>query len=112
MSNISPPQSTTDPRPFLRRLLFIGFGCGLGVLVLLLRVFVVAAERTESARDTLDQADQRIELLPTRRGRVLDARGRILAQSRTVWEVRVPYAMLSDGWTRTVAGRVGKSSIR
>jgi penicillin-binding protein 2 len=80
----------------------------LGVLVLLLRVFVVAAERTESARDTLDQADQRIELLPTRRGRVLDARGRILAQSRTVWEVRVPYAMLSDGWTRTVAGRVAR----
>ena len=108
MSNVTSPQPTTDPRPFLRRLLFIGFGGSLGVLVLLLRVFVVAAERTESARDTLDQADQRIELLPTRRGRVLDARGRVLAQSRTVWEVRVPYAMLSDGWTRTVAERVAR----
>lgn len=108
MSNVSPPQPTTDPRPFLRRLLFIGFGGGLGVLVLLLRMFVVAAERTESARDTLDRADQRIELLPTRRGRVLDARGRVLAQSRTVWEVRVPYAMLGDGWTRTVAERVAR----
>ena len=47
VSNVSPPQPTTDPRPFLRRLLFIGFGGGLGVLVLLLRMFVVAAERTE-----------------------------------------------------------------
>ena len=45
---------------------------------------MVAAERTESARDTLDRADQRIELLPTRRGRVLDARGRVLAQSHGV----------------------------
>ncbi|MEG3585246.1 MAG: penicillin-binding transpeptidase domain-containing protein [Planctomycetota bacterium] len=105
MSTVSPPQPSTNPRPFLRRLLFIGFGGGLGVLVLLLRVFVVAAERTESARDTLDQADKRVELLPTRRGRVLDARGRVLAQSRTVWEVRVPYAMLSDAWARTVAER-------
>ena len=63
MSNVSPPQPTTDPRPFLRRLLFIGFGGGFGVLVLLLRVFVVSAERTESARETLDRSDQRIEIL-------------------------------------------------
>lgn len=69
---------------------------------------MVAAERTEIARAALDQSDQRIELLPTRRGRILDARGRVLAQSRTVWEVRVPYAMLSDGWTRTVAERLAR----
>ena len=106
MSIISPPVPTADPRPFRRRLVVIGFGGAMVVVILLLRLFVVAAERTQNAREALDRADQRIELLPTRRGRILDARGRVLAQSRTVWEVRVPYAMLSDGWTRTVAERV------
>ncbi|NRA58398.1 MAG: hypothetical protein HRU13_09835, partial [Phycisphaerales bacterium] len=47
------------------------------------------------------QAESRLERLawePTVRGRILDRKGRVLAQDRPTFDVRVDYAVLSGSW--------------
>ncbi len=89
-----------------------GLGMFHGRLILLAGVGLVgfAALTTQLGRLSFqlgpglrDEAERRLERLawePTVRGRILDRTGRVLAQDRPTFDVRVDYSVLSGSWAQ------------
>jgi len=65
-----------------------------GVAALLIRLVDLQLVRGRSYRAAAEKKLNWVELLPTVRGRLLDRRGRILAEDQPCFELRLPYAMI------------------
>ncbi len=77
----------------LKILLWILGGLACGLLARLVQLQVLRADiYREEARNALLRP---IRILPCVRGRILDRRGRILAQNEPCWDVCVPYGILA-----------------
>ena len=75
-----------------------------GVAVLLIRLIDLQLIRGGSYRAAAEEKLNWVELLPTVRGRLLDRRGKILAEDQPCFELRLPYAMMK-GPGRTESDR-------
>lgn len=97
------------PSMFQRRLLLLLCGVMVGVGVLSIqaaRVTIVeGSDWLETAEGTLVESDW----TPTTRGRILDRKGRVLAQDRPAYDVMVDYRLITGEWAelqaRTAARR-------
>lgn len=96
------------PRMFHRRLLLLAAP---GIVVLLLYALQMTWLTIVHGAQLRAQAESVFftrELIPTRRGTITDARGRVLATDRASHEVAVHYALLSGQWPYTQARRAAR----
>ena len=89
----------TIPSMFHRRLVLVGVVVALvlgvlGVQTTRLTLGADALERRQMAEDALKLHD----LVETRRGRILDRLGRVLAHDQPGWDVAVDYRVISGQW--------------
>jgi len=87
------------PSMFQRRLMMLAGAMGVVLLVLgaaSARLTVGPSHEERLAR--ADDALVRERLIPTRRGRVLDRHGRVLAEDVPGWAVSVDYSVISGEW--------------
>jgi penicillin-binding protein 2 len=95
---------------FVRRLLLLCAVASAGALVLGGRLAQLTVVRGSDLRAQAEARLVRSQWLPTTRGRILDRKGRVLAQDRPSYDVVVSYASLSATWVdeqaRLLAARV------
>ncbi|MEM9250899.1 MAG: penicillin-binding transpeptidase domain-containing protein [Planctomycetota bacterium] len=87
------------PSMFQRRLTVLAVA--MAVVLVLLGLASARLTLGASHRDRLEKADDalvRERLIPTRRGRVLDRHGRVLAEDVPGWAVAVDYSVVSGDW--------------
>lgn len=100
------------PSMFQRRLLLLLAGVLVGVSVLSLqaaRVTIVeGSDWLETAEGTLVES----EWTPTSRGRILDRKGRILAQDRPAYDVMVDYRLITGEWAELQARAAARRENR
>jgi penicillin-binding protein 2 len=98
---------------FQRRLMMLAVAMGVVLVVLALasaRLTLGTTHRERLAR--ADDALERERLIPTRRGRVLDRHGRVLAEDTPGWAVSVDYAVISGDWPYAMALREAQDRDR
>lgn len=86
----------------VRRLLLLLGIVGVAFVPLSLRLFAL----TVNSRENLAEARNRLERrqwIPTVRGKILDRKGRVLAEDRAAYDVAVDYRVLSGDWSRQQA---------
>lgn len=84
-----------------RLLLLLGI-VAVSFVPLAVRLFAL----TVNSRENLTEARARLERrqwLPTVRGRILDRKGRVLAEDRPAYDIAVEYQVLSGEWSRSQA---------
>lgn len=91
------------PSMFHRRLALLGVLMVLPFAPLTTRLWWLTAVNGETYRADAEARLVRQTLLPTVRGRILDRRGRVLAQDRPSYDLMVDYAVLSGDWARSAA---------
>jgi cell division protein FtsI/penicillin-binding protein 2 len=95
---------------FVRRLLLLSAVAGAGAFVLGGRLAQLTVVKGSDLREQAEARLVRSQWLPTTRGRILDRKGRVLAQDRPSYDVAVTYASLSATWideqSRALAARV------
>lgn len=101
-------RSALVPGLFTRRLALVvlGIACAGAVLVGQLWRLTVA-EGAALAQDA-ERRLSRVVLTPTTRGRLLDRKGRVLAEDRPAYDLTVEYAVLSGEWAVKRAGRYAR----
>ncbi len=107
--------ATAIPSMFIRRLLLLGLCFGVGLCVVGAQTYRLTVIK---GRENLDKAESRLvleEWTPTIRGRVLDRKGRVLAQDRAGFDVMVWYPVISGEWaydqaTGKARGAAGKAA--
>ncbi len=96
------------PSMFLRRALFLLAGAWAAFAILGVQVLRLAiVQGDEHAREAETKLIRR-SWTPTIRGRILDRKGRILAEDRPSFDVTVDYGVLSGEWARVQALRAAK----
>jgi penicillin-binding protein 2 len=91
---------------FVRRLLLLCAIAGGGAIVLSARLAQLTVVRGSALRNDAEQRLMRTQWLPTTRGRILDRKGRVLAQDRPSYDVAVTYASLSATWVDEQASQL------
>ena len=91
------------PSMFHRRLALLGALMVLAFIPLTARLGWVTVVRGAELRASAESLLIRQTLLPTVRGRILDRHGRVLAQDRPSYDLRVDYVVLSGAWARSSA---------
>ncbi len=91
------------PSMFHRRLALLGVLIAVAFVPLTARLGWVTAVRGAELRADAEALLVRETLLPTVRGRILDRHGRVLAQDRPSYDLRIDYAVISGAWARTSA---------
>lgn len=88
----------------LHRRLVLLLALMVGPLALLLApLFWLTTARAESARAEAEARLVRRTWLPTARGRILDRKGRVLAQDRPSYDIAIDYRVLTGEWIDTTA---------
>lgn len=62
-----------------------------------------------------DEAESKLivtQWAPTTRGRILDRKGRVLAQDRPSWDVALNYSVISGQWAESQAARAARGAYR
>ncbi len=100
------------PSMFHRRLLLLG-----GVVVLMCGVLSAQLVRLTllEHRKRLADAESALQTTwtkPTIRGRIVDRKGRVLAEDQPGWEVKVDYRVINGDWAFDEASREAKSKNR
>ncbi len=99
------------PSMFHRRLLLIAATIGLvlsGLTAQIVRLSVVeGADRRAEAESRLD----RRTYLPTHRGRILDRKGRILAEDRPSYDIALSYEVITGTWALERAAAQARKEI-
>lgn len=91
------------PSMFHRRLALLGVLMGLAFVPLAARLGWVTVANGAELRAAAESRLVRQTMTPTVRGRILDRHGRVLAQDRPSYDLRVDYAVLSGAWARSSA---------
>ncbi|MDX2146456.1 MAG: penicillin-binding transpeptidase domain-containing protein [Planctomycetota bacterium] len=101
------------PSMFHRRLLLLMGAAGLAMLPLGGRLTQLSVTRAEQARQEAEERLVRRQWIPTTRGRILDRKGRVLAQDRPGFGVALSYEVISGRWAeaqaKALASRVAAS---
>jgi cell division protein FtsI/penicillin-binding protein 2 len=95
---------------FHRRLLLLAGLALVGFVVLLAQLGRLSFVMGERYRDEAEQRLERLAWEPTVRGRILDRTGRVLAQDRPTFDVRIDYSVLSGAWVEVAAVRFARAA--
>ncbi|MEL6329539.1 MAG: hypothetical protein AAFR38_07740, partial [Planctomycetota bacterium] len=99
------------PSMFHRRLALLLLA-SLGVLgVLGLRLAHLTVVSHDTLRERAESRLVRSTWLPTRRGAILDRKGRVLASDRPAYELQVEYRVLDGSWARREARTLARRAI-
>lgn len=88
------------PSMFHRRLVLIGAAHVVAVVGLGIQLGNLTLVRGAELRERAEARLRYAEWLPTSRGRILDRKGRVLAQDRACYHVAVDYPVISGTWAR------------
>jgi cell division protein FtsI/penicillin-binding protein 2 len=86
----------------VRRLLLLLGIVAVAFVPLTLRLFVLTVNSRSNLADARSRMERR-QWLPTIRGRILDRKGRVMAEDRPAYDVAVDYRVISGEWSRTQA---------
>ncbi|MCG3122437.1 MAG: hypothetical protein GIKADHBN_00825 [Phycisphaerales bacterium] len=103
---------TLLPRMFHRRVLLLLTAMGIALSALGFQIVRVAAARGDSALAAAESKLIRRQMTPTVRGRILDRKGRILAQDKPSYDVAITYEVLAETWPTDRAGRFVRRAYR
>ncbi|MFT3684314.1 MAG: penicillin-binding transpeptidase domain-containing protein [Phycisphaerales bacterium] len=95
---------------FHRRLLLVGVLVAAGSLVPLVRVAQLTLVKGEQLSQQAESRLSETRLIETTRGRILDRKGRVLAQDRPGFDVQVDYSLISGQWAFLQAAREAKKT--
>ncbi|MBY0308452.1 MAG: hypothetical protein K2Q09_06895, partial [Phycisphaerales bacterium] len=95
---------------FHRRLLVVATLVAAGSLVPLARLAQLAILKGEQLTQQAESRLSVTRLIETTRGRILDRKGRVLAQDRPGFDVRVDYSLISGQWAFLQAAREARRS--
>ncbi len=97
---------------FHRRLLLLAAGVAVVMAVLGLQMFRLAVvEGSEHLREAESLLRSR-KLVPTVRGRIVDRKGRVLAEDRPCWDLAVDYEVISGDWAFQQGLRAARQAHR
>lgn len=88
---------------FLRRLLLLGGVVALGLLGLFVRLFDLTVVRGAELRTAANARMVREQWTPGIRGRILDRKGRVLAEDRPSYNIAVSYQVICGQWASAQA---------
>ncbi|MBL8761796.1 MAG: hypothetical protein JNL50_10885, partial [Phycisphaerae bacterium] len=100
------------PSMFHRRLLLVMGVVALALLVLAARLWQLTITKGAELRQAADAQLVARNWIPTTRGRVLDRKGRVLAQDRASYDVAVAYPMIDDSWAASRAKPLAAKAYR
>src|SRR5262245_6073212 len=104
------------PSMFHRRLTLIGAAYGVAVLALGAQFARLTLGKGAEFRAQAEARLRYAEWIPTTRGRILDRKGRVLAQDRACYHVAVDYRVIHGDWAaeqaRTYAARIHRPDWR
>ncbi len=86
----------------LRRLLLLLGVVAVSFIPLSLRLFALTVHSRQNLAEARNRLERR-QWLPTVRGRILDRKGRVMAEDRPAYDIAVDYRVLSGEWSRTQA---------
>ncbi|HMI94833.1 MAG TPA: penicillin-binding transpeptidase domain-containing protein, partial [Polyangiales bacterium] len=95
---------------FHRRLTLVAVLVAAGSLVPLARLFQLTVIRGEQLAQQSEGRLTASRLIDTTRGRILDRKGRVLAQDRPGFDVKVDYSLISGQWAFVQAAREAKKN--
>lgn len=101
---------TLIPRMFHRRLLVLLLLVGAGVVPMAAQLANLSIIRGEELRHQAESRLVRSVQTPTVRGRVLDRKGRVLAQDRPSYDLAVTYPVISGDWALAAARDAARRS--
>lgn len=101
-------QATLIPGMFLRRMALVLAMVGAGGAVLAGQLWRLTVVEGEALASDAERRLRRVVLTPTTRGRILDRKGRVLAQDRPSYDLTVDYSVLSGEWAVKRAGRYAR----
>lgn len=100
------------PSMFHRRLALLGAMVALGFLLLSGRLVWVTGVKGETLREEAERRLIRQSYLPTIRGRILDRKGRVLAQDRPSYDIAVSFGVISGEWAADRSMRFARAAHR
>jgi penicillin-binding protein 2 len=95
---------------FHRRLTLVAVLVAAGSLVPLARLFQLTVIKGEQLTQQSEGRLTASRLIDTTRGRILDRKGRVLAQDRPGFDVKVDYSLISGQWAFVMAAKEAKKS--
>jgi len=109
-SGFPSPRSTAV---FERRMMLVGVACAVAVGAMAARLFSLTVVQGPAERAVAEARLDRSTLLPTVRGRIVDRKGRVLAESVPSWDLAIFYPAIDGSWAdsravseaRSAAGR-------
>ena len=96
---------------FHRRLVLLGGGALIVVLVLFLQLSRLTIVQGAQLRREAEQVLDRRTYLPTFRGRILDREGRVLAHDQASYEVALSYSVISGSWAVEQAESAARDEV-
>lgn len=100
------------PSMFHRRLLLVLSVVAIGFAALGARLWQLTIVKGQELRAAADAQLITRHWIPTTRGRVLDRKGRVLAQDRPSYDVAVEYPVIADTWASERARSVASKAYR
>ncbi len=100
------------PSMFHRRLLLVMGVVALGLLVLAARLWQLTITKGAELREAADAQLVARHWIPTTRGKILDRKGRVLAQDRASYDVAVAYPMIDNSWAASRARALALKAYR
>ncbi len=100
------------PRMFHRRLLLLVSGMGLAVSILGVQMGRLVAARGSQALSLAESKLVRRQMTPTVRGRILDRKGRVIAQDKPSYDIAISYDVLSGSWPADQARKFVRRAYR
>ena len=100
------------PSMFLRRLLLLGLGAAVMLIALMTQLSWLTLAEGADRRVNAEAALSQYEFSPTSRGRILGAKGRVLAEDELSYDVAVNYAVITGTWTYRKAYHEARSEHR
>lgn len=96
------------PGRFVRRLMLVAAVACAGGVALSGQLWRLTVVEGAALRSDAERRLSRITWIPTTRGRILDRKGRILAEDRPAYDLAVDYSVLSGEWAVKRAGRYAR----
>lgn len=96
---------------FVRRLAFLCMAALVSFVVLGAQLVRLAVVEHDAHRGVAERRLDRVEFIPTHRGRILDRRGRILAEDRPSWDVAMEYDFIGGAWAVRHARAAAREAV-
>lgn len=96
------------PGRFVRRMLLVAAVTCAGGVALSGQLWRLTVVEGDALRADAERRLSRVTWIPTTRGRILDRKGRVLAEDRPAYDLSIDYAVLSGEWAVKRAGRYAR----